>query len=1524
VVVRLSTNKYNFGAVIEISTKKTNSFCSPILPGRKQISMKKIYLLFASLLMVMAGIAQDLSETTAKQLVSSNSKAIGLSAEDLANSAVSAAYHNKTSGTELVYLQQRFKNLPIWNQIQTLAFKNGNLVSKAGIRLSSMEKRTRSQSPVPSVSPEFSVRAAMIAKKIAAVTLSPLSNTGNKAVFAKAGTHENITAELMWVPIDDGAAAKLAWQVYLVPTTSADYWLINIDANTGDLISELNLTVYCNFDHTDNHAHETTCFSNTTPTATATEDPLIVNGATYRVVPYPAESPNHPGGTPALRTDPWTQAPGNATTLKWHSDGTIDWTYTRGNNVWAYHDRNNNNSGDPTRSAQSTTVPDPLTFDFMPDFTQPPTQTTPVPNQQFNITNVFYWSNIIHDMSYQYGFDEVSGNFQVNNQGRGGLGADYVRAEAQDGSGTNNANFSTPVDGQLPRMQMYLWSGSPQKDGDVDNGIITHEYGHGVSNRLTGGPANSGCLGNQEQMGEGWSDYLALMYTQNWATSVLTDGFNNPRGVGTYAVNQPITGLGIRPRRYTTNFAVNEMTYANLPSQAVPHGVGFVWCTMLWEMTWEIIQQAGINPNLFNASGAGGNSIALKLVMEGMKLQPCSPGFVDGRNAILQADQLLYNGQYRCAIMAAFARRGLGFDANQGSSGSRSDGTAGFSTVESNLTLTQNVVQQLEGLNVTYTNTVSAGACSGLTNFLLTDTLPANVTYVSGGSYNAGTRVVSFPVNLAAGQTQAYSFTVMINNGSYFPTTNLLDEQVTSATVPATWALSSINSFNFTVSNVQSHSAPNSFFGVNPSTSFADYRIATVNPIALGANPPMMTFWHNWDTEDGWDGGMVEISTNGGTNWNDLGANMTENGYNGSLGAGSNNPLANRNAFTGNSNGWKRTTISLSPFVNQNALFRFRFGADDNTAATGWYIDDILIQARALVYMRSSLFNASGVRVQVRDTTTIILENAGCNPVVINSQPQNANACVGTTATFTIAIAGTTPAIQWQVSTDGGTIWTDIPGATATTLNVPNVTAAMNNNRYRAQLTNACPSNAVSNGALLTVTSAASITGQPANTSVCLNSSASFTVAASGSTLTYQWQVSTDGGTNWTPIAGATSATYTIANVTSAMNNNQYRAVVFSCGPTGTNSAAAVLAITNPANITAQPADVTVCPGANATFSTTVNGTSLTYQWQISTNGGTSYSNIGGAINATYTISGVNVVQSGNRYRVIINGTCTVDLTSAAALLTVNQPVQITAEPQNVQKCAGQDASFTVAATGSSLTYQWQVSIANGPFVNLTNTAPFSGVNTPTLTITGATINLDNYVFRAIVDGPPCGSVASGVASLRVNSLPGAVLTAAEYSTIQPNTPSGLYVTVSPVGQYTYQWYRNNLPLSGVSGSSYPLDLDRLGTYSVIVTDVNGCSKTTNLVTIKDSVSNILFIYPNPGNGQFQVRYYNGSGNPTARVINVFDSKGAKIYSGAYTVTGPYDMMWVDISRHPAGTYVVDLIGDNGKRLATGRVVVRK
>ena len=156
------------------------------------------------------------------------------------------------------------------------------------------------------------------------------------------------------------------------------------------------------------------------------------------------------------------------------------------------------------------------------------------------ITQLFYYTNVMHDWLYGHGFDEASGNFQVDNFGRGGSGSDPVLAEAQDGwdfgcvddKGTpspgddvdirclNNANFGTPADGSSPRMQMYMWAPTrPYRDGDVDGDVIAHEYGHGVSSRLVGG-GNLGYNGGDQRgaLGEGWSDVISYL---KWGDAVV-------------------------------------------------------------------------------------------------------------------------------------------------------------------------------------------------------------------------------------------------------------------------------------------------------------------------------------------------------------------------------------------------------------------------------------------------------------------------------------------------------------------------------------------------------------------------------------------------------------------------------------------------------------------------------------------------------------------------------------------------------------------------------------------------------------------------------------------------------------------------------------------------------------------------------------------------------------------------------------------------------------------------------------------
>lgn len=231
-------------------------------------------------------------------------------------------------------------------------------------------------------------------------------------------------------------------------------------------------------------------------------------------------------------------------------------------------------------------------------------------------------------------------------------------------------------------LQKYV--STTNLDSGLDNLIITHEYGHGISTRLAGGPSVNSCLNNDEQMGEGWSDYFGLMLTTQWNTARP----DQRRGIGTWLTRQGVNGTGIRPYPYSYDLSINKLKYSDLPDMAIPHGVGAVWASMLWDMTWEIIAQEGVSPDIYR--GKGGNNIALQLVIDGLKLQACSPGFVDGRDAILQADKIRYDGRHHYAIWKAFARRGLGFSASQGSPGSSTDGKAGFDIPSSVLTKTDN------------------------------------------------------------------------------------------------------------------------------------------------------------------------------------------------------------------------------------------------------------------------------------------------------------------------------------------------------------------------------------------------------------------------------------------------------------------------------------------------------------------------------------------------------------------------------------------------------------------------------------------------------------------------------------------------------------------------------------------------------------------------------------------------------------------------------------------------------------------
>ncbi|KAI8893741.1 Fungalysin metallopeptidase-domain-containing protein [Globomyces pollinis-pini] len=312
-----------------------------------------------------------------------------------------------------------------------------------------------------------------------------------------------------------------------------------------------------------------------------------------------------------------------------------------------------------------------LTFNDKKGFKYPWQAKLP-PNDAANVkasmVNAFYVVNRMHDISYAFGFDEKNGNFQNKNGKPGGKPGDPVNVIVQDSTGVNNANFATPPDGQKPRMRLYLFNNPANVDSALANDVIIHEYGHGISNRLTGGSHQGNCLMTLESggMGEGWSDAFAFMLERK-----ATDKPNTNFIMGRYVTG----GKGIRSHPYSTNLQTNPLKYSSLNKLNQVHAIGTVWATILYELLSDLTLKYGFNRNWDNANLKAGNIVALRLMMGGLKLQPCNPTLLQARDAIIKADAATYKGKYHCNIWKAFAKRGMGVKAKKNGNTYTDDGT---------------------------------------------------------------------------------------------------------------------------------------------------------------------------------------------------------------------------------------------------------------------------------------------------------------------------------------------------------------------------------------------------------------------------------------------------------------------------------------------------------------------------------------------------------------------------------------------------------------------------------------------------------------------------------------------------------------------------------------------------------------------------------------------------------------------------------------------------------------------------------
>ncbi len=1106
--------------------------------------MRKV-LLFTFIIFALNSIHTYAQKPTdiAIKFLEENQKRFGWTAADLEELELTDSYTSKHNGVQHVYFKQFYKGIEVQNGISNVNISfEGKALNVNNRFVSDLKNK------VNSINPSISAETAIIEAgkhldifRNQEITLLSSSGDANQSMeFSSDLSDEIIKIKLVFAEALDHSTVRLAWDLKILLNDVNDHWSMRIDAMDGKVLEQNNLVIKCSFGpraHSEKSCNSS-CASNLKTTTSKTknfkEAPIVVpfksssNTAfaanDYNIFPMPVESPIH--GERAIVNSPWLDA-GDASPLGWHDDGLQQYTITRGNNVFAKEDLDDNNEGG--YSPQS----DNLDFNFELDLLQAPEDHLDVA-----ITNLFYWCNIMHDVWYNYGFDEASGNFQNNNRGLGGLGNDHIRAEAQDGSGLDNANFSSQEDGSNARIQMFLWSvinspltavidinspsniagnaflcaeaiwapevepglltakiilvddgssdgsegcddlensnslegrialaeksgcniaqkavyaqeagaialivintanGNPSfmgvnttgtdieipvllmsnEDGEMikdnllnsvnaslnenwvkpfldssfDNGIICHEYGHGISGRLSGGPSSAQCLISDEQMGEGWSDWFGLMLTMK-----ESDTREMGRGIGTYVEEQAIDGPGIRPARYSTDTLLNDFTYFNSRTESVPHGVGFVWATILWEMTWDLIDEYGFDSDFY--AGDGGNNLAMQLVIDGLKLGPCNPGMVDGRDAILLADRINNDGANQCLIWEAFARKGLGYSADQGSHNSRSDQEEAFDLPPSCKVLSF----EFEAANdsvpknemMAYDFKIMNRTDDVVNNILVSSMIPEHTEFVSD-SCNCDFSIEGDQLHfnfaeMEAGQTLNCQFYLQANYPNH--TQSIFKDDNESGT-EAWESYADSSNLQWTISD-DAFSGNNAWFASDHKSNDQLY-LELDETFELSGDNNVLQFYHKYNTRKGWDAGVIEYSINDGNEWTLLDKeNFILNPYNSEISPtpglnefyelSFNNTYLDQLGFSGKTQGYVSSMVDLNFLEGESVKLRF---IKSNTEGSfkdwlflpldGWYLDDVqLLDAVFLdisASMTSSLSDTSVIRQISLVTDTLV------------------------------------------------------------------------------------------------------------------------------------------------------------------------------------------------------------------------------------------------------------------------------------------------------------------------------------------------------------------------------------------------------------------------------------------------------------------------------------------------------------------------------------------------------------------------
>ncbi len=1095
--------------------------------------------------------ATQANEYTLRGFLSENAAVYGLTAAQVDQLIKVSDYTNPAGNLSFVEFEQEVNGIPVFQgYLRGILAADGRLVRTTGLLAPGVDANTLKTTPKLAANVAVAAAAASIKVEVNPDSLAVLGQgaDGRTQIVSQGPFDENTKTELVYFPIAPGQLT-LAYSMVLWQPNDAYYVLV--DAQSGTLLWRKNITQ----DQTQSVTYN--IYNDDSPTPSS---------PTACAIPAPCALP--PGIT---RTNVTVISENPAfDNLGWIPDGAGN-AVTTGNNCDAGLDIVAPNGIDPT--GRATGAGRVFNFSFIPDGaadvggSASPTDTN---YRMGAVTNIFFWTNRYHDLMYNFGFTEAARNFQTDNFGRGGLGNDFVRAEAQDSGGTNNANFSTPADGSLPRMQMFIFTTTPNRDGDFDEEVSIHEMTHGLSNRLH---ANASGLASTESvgMGEGWSDYYARALLSNAAENV--DGLyasgsyvtkNYYYGIRRfpYAVRSNIGANG-KPHNPTT-FADTDPAQIDLSDGAFPpafvgaanevHNIGDVWANTLLEMRANLIHALGYPT---------GNPRSIQIVTDGMKLDPVNPTLIDSRNSILAANCAGFAGANELNIWQGFSLHGMGFRA-----GYQLGPTGLLQVVESfdgpNLTLGTVVATETTGNgNGQFDPGETVSLSIPLSNTLCaTSAVNASATLSPGGgsaSYGTiapsgnGTQAISFviPTGAACGSALPISITVdsttlgpiiytySLPIGQRAPLSSFENfDGVTAPALPSGWTTSHTGAgLGWTTSATNPDTAPNDATTGDQANEGTNSLTSPAIPVNTAFG--QLSFRNLYNLEDGFDALSLQIKIGSGP-FQDIiaaGGSFASGGYNQNVG------------WTGLSGGTTAAPTYITSVANlpaaangQFVQLRWTVHSDANTIAAGQAgarIDTIQLSTTALP---CSSFGVTTVTLSGRVTDGV----NGLNGIQV--------ALSGTTNVTTITNSNGDYSFAGLVSGGNFTVTPTTAGLDYTPANL--VFNNLTTNVANADFT-AIPTAGIS-GRVTVPNGAAGIDGITITLS---GSSAAVTTTAGGGFYSFtplarfgNYTVTPSGGNNtFTP------ASLTFNNLNSAITNANFTAVeIAGAAPTPTPAAATV------------------------------------------------------------------------------------------------------------------------------------------------------------------------------------------------------------------------------------------------------------------------------------------------------------------------------------------------------------------------------